>query len=177
MFAPAVSLARCPPLAFAVCRRLVSGEAPAQQQRSTSRGGVAAAVPQYISGRTSYLRVRLAFHPYPQLIRAFCNRHRCGPPRPVRDASAWPWVAHTVSGLSPATVALFRLAFTPAPAGTALTTPPRITRRIILQKARGHRCFRLPRRGSTRFQGLFHSPHRGAFHRSLTVLCAIGHCV
>jgi hypothetical protein len=28
--------------------------------------------------------------------------------------------------------------------------------------------------GSTRFQGLFHSPRRGTFHRSLTVLCAIG---
>ena len=26
----------------------------------------------------------------------------------------------------------------------------------------------------SRFQGLFHSPHRGAFHRSLTVLFAIG---
>ena len=30
---------------------------------------------------------------------------------------------------------------------------------------------------SRRFQGLFHSPRRGAFHRSLTVLCAIGRCV
>jgi hypothetical protein len=30
----------------------------------------ARAEPQSISGRTSYLRVRLAFHPYPQLIRA-----------------------------------------------------------------------------------------------------------
>ena len=133
------SHSRCARAAFAVCRRLVSGEAPARQQRSTSARPFPAAVPQYISGRTSYLRVRLAFHPYPQLIRAFCNRHRCGPPRPVRDASAWPWVAHTVSGQSPATVAHFRLAFTPAPAGAALTAPLRITRRIILQKARGHR--------------------------------------
>ena len=38
------------------------------------------AVPKYISGRTSYLRVRLAFHPYPQLIPAFCTRHGFGPP-------------------------------------------------------------------------------------------------
>ena len=30
---------------------------------------------------------------------------------------------------------------------------------------------------SRRFQDLFHSPRRGTFHRSLTVLCAIGHCV
>ena len=27
---------------------------------------------------------------------------------------------------------------------------------------------------NTRFQFLFHSPHRGSFHLSLTVLCAIG---
>jgi hypothetical protein len=38
------------------------------------------AVPQYISGRTSYLQVRLAFHPYPQLIPAVFNRHGFGPP-------------------------------------------------------------------------------------------------
>ena len=44
------------------------------------------AVPKYISGRTSYLRVRLAFHPYPQLIPAFCTRHGFGPSsRDYRD--------------------------------------------------------------------------------------------
>ena len=37
------------------------------------------AVPKYISGRTSYLRVRLEFYPYPQLIPAFCTRHGFGP--------------------------------------------------------------------------------------------------
>lgn len=45
----------------------------------------------------------MAFHPYPQLIRAFCNRHRCGPPPPLTAASPWPWVAHPVSGLPRAT--------------------------------------------------------------------------
>jgi hypothetical protein len=117
---------------------LVSGEAPAQQQCSTSEGRKAAAAPQCISGRTSYLHVRLAFHLHPQLIRAVCNPHRCGPPRPVRDASAWPWIAHVVSRLRYATNALFRLAFTAAPAVAALTEPRTVTRRIILQKARCH---------------------------------------
>ena len=61
-----------------------------------------------------------------------------------------------------------------------LNRPPRVTRRIILQKARRqpvltHLGLRL--HVSRRFQGLFHSPRRGAFHRSLTVLCAIGRCV
>ena len=97
------------------------------------------AAPQCISGRTSYLRVRLAFHPYPQLIRDFCNNHRFGPSRPVTDAAAWPWVAHTVSGLFLATIALFTLGFPGASAVTALTRPLEVTRRVILQKARDHR--------------------------------------
>ena len=33
------------------------------------------AAPKGISGRTSYLRVRLAFHPYPQFIQVVFNRH------------------------------------------------------------------------------------------------------
>ena len=48
------------------------------------------AVPKYISGRTSYLRVRLAFHLYPQLIPSLCNVKGFGPPRNVTFASAWP---------------------------------------------------------------------------------------
>src|SRR5215212_12146495 len=61
-----------------------------------------------------------------------------------------------------------------------LNRPQRVTRRIILQKARrqpvlAHLGLRL--HVSVRFQDLFHSPRRGAFHRSLTVLCAIGRCV
>ena len=61
------------------------------------------AVPKYISGRTSYLRVRLAFHPYPQLIPALCHVHGFGPPPKVSWVSPWPWVAHPVSCLIHAT--------------------------------------------------------------------------
>ena len=43
-----------------------------------------------------------------------------------------------VSRLPCATIALFRHAFTTAPAVTALTEPRGVTRRIILQKARCH---------------------------------------
>ena len=38
------------------------------------------ASPKAISGRTSYLHVRLAFHPYTQLIPKFFNTHGFGPP-------------------------------------------------------------------------------------------------
>src|SRR5262249_23503474 len=80
------------------------------------------AAPQCISGRTSYLRFRLAFHPYPHVIRAVCNPHRFGPPRAVMHASPCTWVAQAVSGLPPATIALFTLAFTLAPRVTRLTS-------------------------------------------------------
>src|SRR5690606_2124875 len=40
-----------------------------------------------------------AFHPYPQLIRDFCNSHRFGPPAGVTLLSTWPWIDRLVSGL------------------------------------------------------------------------------
>src|SRR5699024_11152330 len=57
------------------------------------------AIPKYISERTSYLQVRLEFHPYPQLIRSFFNISRFGPPSSVTWTSTWSWVDHLVSGL------------------------------------------------------------------------------
>src|SRR6266446_7549454 len=63
--------------------------------------------------------------------------------------------------------ALFRLAFaTATPHG--LTLPHTVTRRLILQKARGHftsarRLNTLPRLVGTRFQVLFHDPSPGHF--------------
>jgi hypothetical protein len=89
----------------------------------------------------------------------------------VPHASPCPWVDHLVSGRLPATCRPFGLAFAPAPAVPALTSRRTTTRRLILQKARRHREQALLRpAGSARFQALFHSPRRGAFHRSLTVL-------
>ena len=138
------------------------------------------AAPQCISGRTSYLHFRLAFHPYPHLIRAVCNPHRFGPPRPVTGASPWTWVAQVVSGLPHATRRPLQTRFRSGSSYDCLSLPRRVTRRIILQKARrqavpeGTSALRL--HVSTRFQVLLHSPRRGSFHRSLTVLFAIGHC-
>lgn len=80
------------------------------------------AVPKYVSGRTSYLRACLAFHPYPQVIRAVFNPHRFGPPRPVTAASTCPRVdRHGFGSAASNVIALFRLAFATAPALRALT--------------------------------------------------------
>src|SRR5256886_7352622 len=67
-------------------------------QSSTSRTRFPVAAPQCISGRTSYLHVRLAFHLYPQVIPQFCNTGEFEPRRLFTAASLCPWIAHVVSG-------------------------------------------------------------------------------
>ena len=73
----------------------------------------------------------------------------------------------------PAGHALFRLAFAAAPPVTGLTSPHKVTRRLILQEAR-RQTWAETHRPSTACKhavsGSFNSPHRGAFHLSLTVL-------
>ena len=67
--------------------------------------------------------------------------------------------------------ALFRLGFPTPTAITALSSPRTLTRWLFLLKAR--RQFDLSNLRpvvSTQFQILFHSPRRGSFHLSLTVL-------
>ena len=132
------------------------------------------ASPKAISGSTSYLRVRLAFHPYPQLIQHRFKDERFGPPRCFTSASAWPWVDHPVSGLLPHTRALFRLAFAAAPAlrlnlawdGNSLAHSTKGTPSHFLKNA--------PTACKHTVSGSFSLPSRGSFHLSLTVLIAIG---
>ena len=57
------------------------------------------ASPKAISRRTSYLRVRLEFLPYPHLIPTLFNGCGFGPPPPFTAASTWTWIDHPVSGL------------------------------------------------------------------------------
>ncbi len=116
------------------------------------------ASPKAISGRTSYLRVRLEFLPYPQLIATLFNGCAFGPPLPLTAASAWPWVDHPVSGLRGPTLALLRLGFPPAPRLWRLTLPAPAARRTVLQKVRGPPHMGVPQFVGTGFQGLFHSP-------------------
>ena len=110
----------------------------------------------------------MAFHPYTQVIPQVFNPGGFGPPRGLTRASPCPCVDHSASGLRHATPnALFRLAFATA-TRHRLTSPRTVTRRLILQKARGHITHprmdvTLPRLVSTRFQVLFHDPSPGCF--------------
>ena len=62
------------------------------------------ASPKAISRRTSYLRVRLEFLPYPHLITTLFNGCVFGPPLPFTATSTWTWVDHPVSGLFSLTI-------------------------------------------------------------------------
>ena len=96
------------------------------------------ASPKAISRRTSYLRVRLEFLPYPHLIPTLFNGCVFGPPPPFTAASTWTWIDHPVSGLLLLTItALLRLGFPSAPHLQCLTSPASVTRRTVLQKVRG----------------------------------------
>ena len=57
------------------------------------------ASPKAISGRTSYLRVRLEFHRYAQVIHHHCNGGWFGPPWGFTPTSTCSCVGHPVSGL------------------------------------------------------------------------------
>ena len=116
------------------------------------------ASPKAISRRTSYLRVRLEFLPYPQLIATLFNGCAFGPPSPFTATSSWPWIDHPVSGLRTLTIALLRPDFSSAPELYSLTLPVSVTRRTVLQKVRGCTRMVLPQFVNTGFQVLFHSP-------------------
>ena len=77
--------------------------------------------------------------------------------------------------------ALFRLAFATAPQLNCLTLPQTVTRRLIMQKARGHTLnpaeagnHSAPTACKCMVSGTFNSPNRGTFHRLLTLLFTIG---
>ena len=132
--------------------------------------------PAIFSRRTSYLRVRLEFLPYPHLIATLFNGCAFGPPFAFTQTSTWTWVDHPVSGLLLLTCfALLRLGFPSAPDLWSLTLPADATRRTVLQKVRGCAHKALPQLVNTRVSGSLSLPSRGPFHLSFTVLCAIGH--
>ena len=117
------------------------------------------ASPKAISRRTSYLRVRLEFLRYPQVIPAFFNR------RLVRSSMKFYFHFNLPMDRSPGfgstapnSLALFRLAFASAPSFPLLTSLATVTRRSVLQKVRDRTSLVLSLLVNTGFQVLFHSP-------------------
>ena len=137
------------------------------------------ASPKAISRRTSYLRVRLEFLRYPQVIRELFNVHQFGPPPDFTPVSACSWIGHSVSGLLHDTLfALFRLSFLAAP--------------YLTQYLASHHTYNSPDRSTKstishlnvlyllvniRFQVLFHSPPGVLFNFPSRYCFTIGHQV
>ena len=134
------------------------------------------ASPKAISERTSYLRVRLEFLRYPQVIPGFFNRRGCGPPRCLTTASACSWIGHPVSGLIPATsYALFRLALAAAPELQFLNLAANINSPDRSTKSTRSSINGLSVLVGTRFQVLFHSPPGVLFTFPSRYCSTIGH--
>ena len=114
------------------------------------------ASPKAISRRTSYLCVRLEFHPYAQLIRTFFNMSRFDPPRNFTCVSVWPCVDHYSFGSAYTDlIALFRLGF---PAAPHLLLNLASTRNSLAHSSIGTPSLPLRLLVDIRFQVLFHSP-------------------
>ena len=161
-------------LAFAVWLGLVTSTWPRAHPALYLQQPFQGAAPACISGRTSYLHVRLAFHPYPHLLPQFCNTGGCEPRRPVTGASLWAWIAHVVSGLIVATRARFRLGFPLAPQLCRWLTCDDDVLAGSFYKRHAIRLWGIPQHPLTAcayaVSGTLSSPSRGAFHLSLTVL-------
>ena len=133
------------------------------------------ASPKAISRRTSYLRVRMEFLPYPHLIATLFNGCAFGPPLPFTATSTWTWIDHPVSGLR-------SLTFRPIKTWFPFGSVPEVLNLARMRNSpdRSTKSTRFYfKRSSTackhRVSGSLSLPSRGPFHLSFTVLCAIGH--
>ena len=116
------------------------------------------ASPKAISRRTSYLRVRLEFLPYPHLIATLFNGCAFGPPFPFTGTSTWTWIGHPVSGLHMLTLRPIKTRSRFGSGALLLNlasirnSPDRSTKSTRLH------LNVLPQLVNTGFQVLFHSP-------------------
>ena len=135
------------------------------------------ASPKAISGRTSYIRVRLEFLRYPQVIRQLFNGGRFGPPTDFTLSSTCSWIGHPVSGLIHATrrAVHTRFPFGFAPEvlnlATYINSPDRSTKSTTSHI--NVLCVLV----NTRFQVLFHSPPGVLFTFPSRYCSSIGHQV
>ena len=135
------------------------------------------ASPKAISGRTSYIRVRLEFLRYPQVIRQRFNGGRFGPPTGFTLSSTCTWIGHPVSGLIHATLRAvhtrFPFGFAPEVLNLAayINSPDRSTKSTT--STFNGLCVLV----NIRFQVLFHSPPGVLFTVPSQYLFSIGHQV
>ena len=131
---------------------------------------ISQASPKAISGRTSYIRVRLEFLRYPQVIRQLFNGGRFGPPVGFTPPSTCSWIGHPVSGLCHATL---RAVHTRFPCGSVTeslnlaayhNSPDRSTKSTT-SPSNGALCA-----CKHKVSGSLSLPSRGSFHLSFTVL-------
>ena len=128
------------------------------------------ASPKAISGRTSYIRVRLEFLRYPQVITDYFNRRVFGPPQRFTAASTCSWIGHPVSGLRRDTIRSLQTRFRFGSETLSLNlashrnSPARSTKSTT-----SHACGAMSACKHT-VSGSFSLPSRGSFHLSLTVL-------
>ena len=131
---------------------------PASVQCFTSVRLHLEASPKAISRRTSYLRVRLEFLPYPHLIATLFNGCAFGPPFPFTGTSTWTWIGHPVSGLHMLTLRPIKTRSRFGSGALLLNlasirnSPDRSTKSTRLH------LNVLPQLVNTGFQVLFHSP-------------------
>ena len=135
------------------------------------------ASPKAISGRTSYIRVRLEFLRYPQVIRQLFNGGRFGPPTDFTLSSTCSWIGHPVSGLIRVTRRAvhtrFPFGFVPEVLNLAthINSPDRSTKSTTSHI--NVLCVLV----NTRFQVLFHSPPGVLFTFPSRYCSTIGHQV
>ena len=128
------------------------------------------ASPKAISGRTSYLRVRLEFLRYPHLITTLFNGRGSGPPAPFTVSSAWARVGHPVSGLRPPTQRPVETRLPSGSAPLALNLTGRRSSPDRSTKSTRSRSYGASTAYRRRVSGSLSLPSRGSFHLSFTVL-------
>ena len=117
------------------------------------------ASPKAISRRTSYIRARLEFLRYPQVIPALFSGRLVRSSMKLYLHFNLPMDRSPGFGSTPSNlIAHLRLAFATAPHLKCLTLLLNVPRWPVLQKVRGHTSNVLPQLVSAGFQVLFHSP-------------------
>ncbi len=135
------------------------------------------ASPKAISGRTSYIRVRLEFLRYPQVIRQLFNGGRFGPPLPFTATSTCSWIGHPVSGLIHATKRAVHPRFPCGSVPSVLNLAAYINSPDRSTKSTTSRIDALCVLVNIRFQVLFHSPPGVLFTFPSQYCSTIGHQV